>query len=136
MSDLVETLEEIMEQCDSMITSVNSAIALNDCDWNMKARIRSVRTALEDAKRIAEELIPDLQKRVYCISVNSEVNQIIKVLAKSEDDAIDKAVEVIERRLEMTLGRDFDYESHSDACSHGDESPQDDEADIEVEYGD
>ena len=136
MSDLVETLEEIMEQCDSMITSVNSAIALNDCDWNMKARIRSVRTALEDAKRIAEELIPDLQKRVYCISVNSEVNQIIKVLAKSEDDAIDKAVEVIERRLEMTLGRDFDYESHSDACSHGDESPEDDEADIEVEYGD
>ena len=134
MSDLVETLEEIIEQCDSMVTSVNSALALNDCDWNMKARIRSVRTALEDAKRISEELIPDLSKRVYCISVASEVEQIIKVLAKTEDDAIEKAIRVANHRIESTLGINYDYDIHSDACSHGDESPEDDDADVEVDY--
>jgi hypothetical protein len=136
MSDLVETLEEIIEQCDSMITSVNSALSLSDHDWNMNARIRSVRTSLDHAKRIAEELLPDLSKRVYCISVNSEVNQIIKVLAKSENDAIHEAVEVAERRFRLTLGKEHDYECHTDACSHGDESPEDDEADIEVYYDD
>jgi len=133
---MIENLEEIMEQCDSMITTLNSAIAVTDYDWNMKARIRSVRTALEDAKRIAEELIPDLQKRVYCISVTTEVEQVIKVLAKTEDDAINEAISIIDQRFERTLGRDFLYESHSDACSHGDESPEDDEADVEVHYDD
>jgi hypothetical protein len=134
MSDLVETLEEIIEQSDSMITSVNSALALSDYDWNINARIRSVRTALEDAKRIAEELIPDLSKRVYCVSVATELEQIIKVLAKTEDDAIAKAIEVANHRIETTLGRQYDYDSHSDACSHGDESPEDDDPDVEVDY--
>ena len=131
---MVENLEEIMEQCDSMITTLNSAIAVTDYDWNMKARIRSVRTALEDAKRIAEELIPDLSKRVYCVSVATELEQIIKVLAKTEDDAIAKAIEVANHRIETTLGRQYDYDSHSDACSHGDESPEDDDPDVEVDY--
>lgn len=134
MSDLVETLEEIIEQCDSMITSVNSALSLSDYDWNMNARIRSVRTALDDAKRIAEELLPDLSKRVYCISVATELEQIIKVLAKTEDDAITKAIEVANHRIEMTFGKNYDYDSHTDACSHGDESPQDDDPDVEVDY--
>lgn len=134
MSNLVETLEEIIEQCDSMITSVNSAMALSDYDWNMNARIRSVRTSLEDAKRIADELLPDLSKRVYCISVATELEQIIKVLAKTEDDAIAKAIEVANHRIEITFGKDYDYDSHTDACSHGDESIQDDEPDFEVDY--
>ena len=134
MSDLVETLEEIIEQCDSMITSVNSALSLSDHDWNINARIRSVRTALDDAKRIAEELLPDLSKRVYCVSVATELEQIIKVLAKTEDDAIAKAIEVANHRIEMTFGKNYDYDSHSDACSHGDESPQDDDPDVEVDY--
>tara|TARA_S200002703_G_C3794976_1_gene245451 strand:+ start:1394 stop:1804 length:411 start_codon:yes stop_codon:yes gene_type:complete len=134
MNDLVETLEEIIEQCDSMITTVNSAMALNDLDWNMKARVRAIRNGLEDAKRTAEELIPDLQKRVYCIAVTTEVEQVIKVLAKNEDDAIREAIETVDIRIDHTLGSKYGIEYHSDACSHGDESPEDDEADIEVHY--
>jgi hypothetical protein len=102
----------------------------------MKARIRSVRTALNDAKSLAEALLEDVARRVYCVEVTSTVEQTIKVLAKTEDDAIHEAAEVAERRIRLTLGKEHDYDVWSEAHSHGDESPQDDDADIEVHYDD
>lgn len=134
MSDLTEALQEVIEQCDSMVTTLDASTYRGEYDWNMNARVRSIRVALNDAKRIADELYQDIAKRVYCVEVTSTVEQTIKVLAKTEEDAVREAAEVAEGRIRMTLGKDFDIELWSEAYSHGDESPQDDEADVEVHY--
>jgi hypothetical protein len=136
MSNLEEALLEVVQECESMATTIEASVSDSDYDWNMKARIRSVRTALNDAKSLAEALLEDVARRVYCIEVTSTVEQTIKVLAKTEDDAIREAVEVAERRIRFTLGIEHDYDVWSEAHSHGDESPQDDDADIEVHYDD
>lgn len=134
MSNLDEALLEVMQECDSMMTTLDASTQRGEYDWNINTRIRSVRTALSDAKRIADELYQDIAKRVYCVEVTSTVEQTIKVLAKTEDDAVREAAEVAERRIRMTLGKEFDIDLWSEAYSHGDESPQDDEADVEVYY--
>jgi hypothetical protein len=136
MSDLTEALLEVIEGCESMVTTLDASNYAGEYDWNMNARIRGVRTSLNDAKNIAEEILKDISKRVYCVEVTSTVEQTIKVLAKSEDDAINEAVETAERRLRLTLGKEHDYDVWSEAHSHGDESPQDDDPDIEVSYDD
>lgn len=136
MSNLEEALLEVVQECESMATTVEASVSDSDYDWNMKARIRSVRTALNDAKSLAEALLEDVARRVYCVEVTSTVEQTIKVLAKTEDDAIREAAEVAERRIRLTLGKEHDYDVWSEAHSHGDESPQDDDADIEVHYDD
>jgi len=136
MSDLAEALLEVIEGCESMATTIDASVRHSDYDWNMNARIRAVRTALGDAKSLAEALLEDVAQRVYCVEVTSTVEQTIKVLAKCEDDAIREAVEAAERRLRLTLGKEYDFDVWSEAHSHGDESPQDDDADIEVSYDD
>lgn len=136
MSDLAEALQEVIEGCESMVTTLDASNYASEYDWNMNARIRGVRTSLNDAKSIAEEILKDVSKRVYCVEVTSTVEQPIKVLAKCEDDAIREAVEEAERRLRLTLGKEHDFDVWSEAYSHGDESPQDDDADIEVSYDD
>ena len=136
MSTLEEALLEVVQECESMATTIDASVRYSDYDWNMNARIRAVRTALGDAKSLAEALLEDVARRVYCIEVISSVEQTIKVLAKSEDDAINEAVEAAERRLRLTLGKEHDYDVWSEASCHGDESPQDDDADIEVSYDD
>lgn len=136
MSNLEKALLEVVQECESMATTVEASVSDSDYDWNMKARIRSVRTALNDAKSLAEALLEDVARRVYCVEVTSTVEQTIKVLAKTEDDAIREAAEVAERRIRLTLGKEHDYDVWSEAHSHGDESPQDDDADIEVHYDD
>lgn len=134
MSNLVEALQEVIEGCESMVTTLDASNYAGEYDWNMNARIRGVRTSLNDAKNIAEEILKDVSQRVYCVEVTSTVEQTIKVLAKCEDDAIREAVETAERRLRLTLGKEHDFDVWSEAHSHGDESPQDDDADIEVFY--
>lgn len=136
MSNLEEALLEVVQECESMATTIDASVRYSDYDWNMNARIRAVRTALGDAKSLAEALLEDVARRVYCVEVTSTVEQTIKVLAKSEDDAINEAVEAAERRLRLTLGKEHDYDVWSEAHSHGNESPQDDDADIEVSYDD
>ena len=136
MSNLAEALLEVVQECESMATTIDASVRHSDYDWNMNARIRAVRTALGDAKSLAEALLEDVARRVYCVEVTSTVEQTIKVLAKSEDDAIKEAVEAAERRFRLTLGKEHDYDVWSEAHSHGDESPQDDDPDIEVSYDD
>ena len=134
MSNLEEALLEVIEGCESMVTTLDAFNCADKSNWNMNARIRGVRTSLNDAKHIAEEILKDVSQRVYCVEVTSTVEQTMKVLARCEDDAIRKAFETAERRLRLTLGKEHDYDVWSEAHSHGDESPQDDDADIEVFY--
>ena len=68
---------------------------------------------------------------LFCAAFRSGVYPL---KAKTEEDAVSEAIDVAERRIRMTLGKEFDIELWSEAYSHGDESPQDDEADVEVHY--
>lgn len=135
MNDLTKALEEVVQECGLLMATLDDSD--NDSekmDWVMKARIRSVRTALSDAKRIAEELHQDVAQRVYCVEVSTHVEQTIKVLARTEEDAISLAIETAEGYIESTLGEKHNVNLWSEGYSYGDESPLDDDADVECEY--
>ena len=135
MSNLVKALEEVIQECGLlMVTLDDSTNDSEKMDWVMNARIRSVRTALSDAKRIAEELHLEVAQRVYCIEVSTHVEQTIKVLARTEKDAISLALETAEGYIESTLGEKHDVNLWSEGYSYGDESPLDDDADVEFDY--
>ena len=135
MSYLTKVLKEVVQECGLLVSALEeSTIKSEAFDWVMKARIRSVRTALSDAKRIAEELHQDVAQRVYCIEVSTHVEQTIKVLARNEEDAISLAIETAEGYIQSTLGEKHDINNWSEGYSYGDESPLDDDADVEFDY--
>jgi hypothetical protein len=102
-------------------------------DKDALQKIRSSLSYVED--RICE-IKESLEKRVYCVQVTSNVEMIIKVLAKSEDDAVEWATSISEKRIRQTLGKEYDADYYSEGYSLGDESPNDDEADEEYPYDD
>ena len=136
MSDLAEALQEVIEGCESMATTIDASMNQGDYDWNMKARIRGVRTSLNDAKNIAEEILKDVSQRVYLIQVTTTVDMNIKVLAKNEDDAIEWACTTADKRIRDTLACEHDVYYDSTGEVLGDESPQDDDAEEEYQYDD
>jgi len=136
INDLESLFNELVDYRSRLLHHLNDASVTEQMSSNAIEDLRQIRMSLSYTEDRIVELREQINKRVYCISVATELEQIIKVLAKTEDDAIAKAIEVANDRIETTLGKQYDYESHSDACSHGDESPEDDEADVEVEYGD
>ena len=136
MSDLAEALQEVIEGCESMATTIDASMNQGDYDWNMKARIRGVRTSLNDAKNIAEEILKDVSQRVYLIQVTTTVDMNIKVLAKNEDDAIEWACREADIRIRKTLAREHDVYYDSTGEVLGDESQSDDEPDEEYQYDD
>ena len=110
MSTLEEALLEVVQECESMATTIDACMRHGEYDWNMKARIRGVRTSLNDAKNIAEELLKDVSQRVYLIQVTTTMDMNIKVLAKNEDDAIEWACTTADERIRKTLP-DRDWET-------------------------
>ena len=137
MSNLVAALEEVIQECGSLMATLDESFTDSaKMDWVMNARIRSVRTGLSDAKRIAEELHLEVAQRVYCIEVSTHVEQTIKVLARTEEDAISLALETAEGYIESTLGKKHDVNLWSEGYSYGDESPLDDDADVKCDYSD
>ena len=103
-------------------------------DSNVDERVRGIRVGTRHLASLCGELLDDIQQRVYCIEVESTVTQRIKILAKNEDDAVELANDVGERRLRLTLGKEHDYDVYSHSISIGDESGFDDEADEEYPY--
>ena len=136
MSDLAEALQEVIEGCESMVTTLDASNYAGEYDWNMNARIRGVRTSLNDAKSIAEEILKDVSKRVYLIQVTTTVDMNIKVLAKNEDDAIEWACTTADERIRETLACEHDVYYDSTGEVLGNESPQDDDAEEEYQYDD
>ena len=82
--------------------------------------------------RIAE-LKEQINKRVYCVEVTTNVVSIVKVLAKNEDDAIEWATNVADKRIDLCMTQ-YDVERYSEGYSLGDESIEDDEAEEEYPY--
>jgi len=103
-------------------------------DDEVRAKIETLRIQVNYLEDSISEIRQDLEQRVYCIEVTSTVEQVIKVLAKNEDDAVEEAVQVVERRIANRLGNDYDIDVYSEAYSTGDESQSDDQADYEVSY--
>ena len=136
MSNLEEALLEVVQECESMATTIDAAMNQSDYDWNMKARIRGVRTSLNDAKNIAEELLKDISQRVYLIQVTTTMDTSIKVLAKNEDDAIEWACTTADERIKQTLARDYDVYYDSIGEVLGDAFQYNDEPDEEYPYDD
>ena len=135
MSNLVAALEEVIQECGSLMATLDESFTDSaKMDWVMNARIRSVRTGLSDAKRIAEELHLEVAQRVYCVEVSTNVDQTIKVLARTEEDAISLALETAEGYIESTLGEKHDANLWSEGYSYGDESPLDDDVDVKFDY--
>ena len=131
MNDPSKFLMAVVDDCEALL---NYDVDTSDWDWNLKARMRGIRTSLDDAMRQATELYGDTSQRVFCIEVESVIEQRIKVLAKTEADAIERAAEEAEIRFRLTLGKEHDYDVSSSAISLGDESPLDDDADVEINY--
>lgn len=131
MNDVSKFLLSVIDDCETLL---NCDVDTSDWDWNLKARMRGIRTSLDDAMRQARDLHDDTAKRVYLIQVTTTMDTNIKVLAKNEDDAIEWACETADKRIRLTLAREHDvyYDSTGEVLGH--ESQSDDEADEEYEY--
>lgn len=140
MSNLVKALEEVIQECGLLMATLDDSTmaAYNDSATKIGGTVfvrrNLVWTALSDAKRIAEELHLEVAQRVYCVEVSTHVEQTIKVLARTEEDAISLALETAEGYIESTLGEKHDVNLWSEGYSYGDESPLDDDADVEFDY--
>ena len=60
---------------------------------------------------------------------------VVKVLAKNEDDAVEWATDVADKRVDHCMCQ-YDVERYSEGYSLGDESIEDDEAEEEYPYDD
>ena len=131
MNDVSKFLMDVVNDCEALL---NHEVDTSHWDWNLKARMRGIRTSLDDAMRQARDLHDDTAKRVYLIQVTTTMDMNIKVLAKNEDDAIEWACETADKRIRQTLAREHDiyYDSTGEVLGH--ESQADDDADEEYEY--
>ena len=133
MKELEDVLDGVINHFADALVNLDEA-SYDDSD--VHERVRGIRVGTRHLASLCRELLDDIQKRVYCIEVESTVTQRVKILAKNENDAECMAIEVAEHRVWNTLGCDWDYDISSSGFSLGDESPQNDEADEEFEYYD
>ena len=105
-------------------------------DEDTRTALDQIRTSLSYVEDRIVEVKADLEQRVYCIQVTSNIDMNIKVLAKNEDDAIEWAARCADKRIQETLGDAYDVEVYSECYNLGDESPHDDEAEEEYPYDD
>jgi hypothetical protein len=99
-----------------------------------KEELKKLRSTLSYSEDRICEIKNALEQRVYCVQVTSNVEMTVKVLAKSEGDAVEWATSICERRIRQTLEKEYDADFYSEGYSLGDESPSDDEADEEYPY--
>ncbi len=132
INDLESLFNELVDQRSRLHHHLNSRdLHLDD---EARKKIETLRIQMSYVEDSIGEIRQDLEQRVYCIEVTTTVEQVVKVLAKNEDDAVGEAVQVVERRIANRLGNDYDIDVYSEAYSTGDESQSDDEADYEVSY--
>ena len=133
--DLVVVLTALFNELDL------AEFSLDDRDFDnlnpfATRKLNDIATGVHHLKSLTSELLADLEQRVYSIEVESVVSQTIKVLAKNEEDANEMAGSEAERRLRLTFGKEHDYDVYSTCAYLGDESQDDDEADVEYPYDD
>jgi len=98
------------------------------------AKIKNIRSSLSYVEDLCTEVKEAIDQQVYLVQVTSTVDMNIKVLAKNEDDAIEWATQVADKRVYENLESKFDcyYDSTGEVLGH--EPPEDDEADEEYPY--
>jgi len=134
ITDLEGLFHELVDYRSRLLHHLNHHEVDHCLDADAKNAVKELRSTLSYAEDRICEIKESLEKRVYCIQVTSNVEMIVKVLAKSEDDAVEWATSISEKRIRQTLGKEYDVDYYSEGYSLGDESPNDDEADEEYPY--
>ena len=105
-----------------------------ELDTDAADDLRSLRASMCYLEDRIIEFKESIGQRVYCVQITTEIDWIVKVLAKNEDDAIEWATNVTDKRIDNCLCQ-YEIDGHSSVGhSLGDESPEDDEAEEEYEY--
>lgn len=132
VADLELLFHELLDHRSRLLHHLN----LRDLhlDDDTRTALEQIRTSLSYVEDRICEVKESLEQRVYCVQVTSNVEMILKVLAKNEDDAVEWATSICEKRIRQTLDEEYDADCYSEGYSLGDESPNDDEADEEYPY--
>lgn len=132
VADLELLFHELLDHRSRLLHHLN----LRDLhlDDDTRTALEQIRTSLSYVEDRICEVKESLEQRVYCVQVTSNVEMILKVLAKNEDDAVEWATSICEKRIRQKLGEEYDADCYSEGYSLGDESPNDDEADEEYPY--
>jgi len=135
INDLEGLFHELVDYRSRLLHHLNDANVTEELSDDATEDLRQIRMSLSYTEDRIIELKEQINKRVYCIEVTTNVVSIVKVLAKNEDDAIEWATDVADKRIDFCMAQ-YDEEHYSEGHSLGDESTEDDEAEVEYPYDD
>lgn len=133
INDLEGLFHELVDYRSRLLHHLNDASVTEQMSGDAIEDLRQIRMSLSYTKDRIIELKEQINKRVYCVEVTTNLVSIVKVLAKNEDDAIEWATDVADKRIDLCITQ-YDYERYSEGYSLGDESVEDDEAEEEYPY--
>ena len=133
INDLEGLFHELVDYRSRLLHHLNDASVTEEMSDDAIEDLRQIRMSLSYTEDRIMELKESIDKRVYCIEVTTNVVSIVKVLAKNEDDAIEWATDVADKRIDFCMAQ-YDVERYSEGYSLGDESTEDDEAEVEYPY--
>jgi len=133
INDLESLFHELVDYRSRLLHHLNDASVTEEMSDDAIEDLRQIRMSLSYTEDRIIELKEQINKRVYCVEVTTNVVSIIKVLAKNEDDAIEWATDVADKRIDRSMAQ-YDVERYSEGYSLGDESIEDDEAEEEYPY--
>jgi len=133
IKDLEGLFHELAAYRNRLLHQLNDASVTKELSDDVIEDLRQIRMSLNYTEDRIIEVKERIDKRVYCIEVTTNVVSIVKVLAKNEDDAIEWATDVADKRIDLCMAQ-YDEEHYSEGYSLGDESTEDDEAEVEYPY--
>jgi len=133
IKDLEGLFHELVDYRSRLLHHLNDASVTEEMSDDAIEDLRQIRMSLSYTEDRIIELKEQINKRVYCVEVTTNVVSIVKVLAKNEDDAIEWATDVADKRIDLCMAQ-YDEEHYSEGYSLGDESIEDDEAEEEYPY--
>ena len=135
INDLEGLFHELVDYRSRLLHHLNDASVTEQMSGDAIEDLRQIRMSLSYTEDRIIELKEQINKRVYCVEVTTNVVSIVKVLAKNEDDAVEWATNVADKRIDLCMTQ-YDVERYSEGYSLGDESVEDDEAEEEYPYDD
>lgn len=135
INDLEGLFHELVDYRSRLLHHLNDASVTEEMSDDAIEDLRQIRMSLSYTEDRIVELKEQINKRIYCVEVTTNVVSIVKVLAKNEDDAVEWATDVADKRVDLCMCQ-YDYERYSEGYSLGDESIEDDEAEEEYPYDD
>ena len=135
IKDLEALYHELTDYRSRLLRHLNDASLTEELGEGAIEDLQQIRHSLSYIEDRIIELKEQINQRVYCIEVTTNVVSIVKVLAKNEDDAVEWATDVADKRIDLGMCQ-YDVERYSEGYSLGDESIEDDEAEEEYPYDD